>query len=174
MPRETAYSEPLPEPPAHPRRRRWPWVVAALVVVPVAAGGIFLATFDLNGQKPRIQAAVRQATGRELTLDGPIGVKFSLVPTLTVEGAALANAPGGSRPQMATVKRVELELALLPLLSRQVEVRRLLLVAPDILLETDAEGRPNWLFGKVAPADAPPAPAPAPAPEVRPAEAAQA
>jgi AsmA protein len=107
-------------------------------------------------------------------LEGPIGVKFSLVPTLTVEGAALANMPGGSRPEMATVRRVELELALLPLLSRAVEVRRLRLVAPDILLETDAEGRPNWVFDRRAVAEpATPQPA-APAPEQRPAEAAQA
>ncbi|MFC7473937.1 AsmA family protein [Dankookia sp. GCM10030260] len=169
MPRETAFPEPLPGPPARPRRR-WPWVLAAVVGLPVLAGGIFLAGFDLNGQKPRIQAAVKQATGRDLTLDGPIGVKFSLVPTLTVEGAALANMPGGSRPQMATVQRVELELALLPLLSRQVEVRRLRLVAPDILLETDAAGRPNWVFDRPAPPDA----APAPMPEARPAEAVQA
>src|SRR3954452_23013589 len=112
MPRETAFPEPLPEPPA--RRRRWPWVVAALVGLPVVAGGIFLAGFDLNGQKPRIQAAVKQATGRDLVINGPIGVKFSLVPTLTAEGVALANMAGGSRPQMATVRRVELELALLP------------------------------------------------------------
>ena len=36
--------------------------------------------------------------------------------------------------------------ALLPLLSRRVEVHRLVLQSPDILLETDAEGRPNWAF----------------------------
>src|SRR4051794_10567911 len=176
MPRETAYPEPLPEPPARRRRRRWPWVLAAVVGLPVVAAGVFLASFDLNGQKPRIQAAVRQATGRDLVLQGPIGVKFSLVPTLTVEGAALANRPGGSRPDRARVRRVEVELALLPLLSRAVEVRRLRLVAPDILLETDAEGRPNWVFSRPA-AAAPATPKPAapmpaaPAPEQRPAEA---
>lgn len=170
MPRETAFPEPQPEPPA--RRRRWPWVLAAVVGLPVLGAGAFLATFDLNDQKPRLQAAVKQATGRDLVLEGPIGVKLALVPTLTVEGAALANMPGGSRPQMATVRRVELELALLPLLSRQVEVRRLRLVQPDILLETDAEGRPNWVFARPAEPAPPPPAVPRPAsPEARPAEA---
>src|SRR4051794_41428818 len=114
MPRETAFPEPLPDPPARRRRRRWPWVLAAVVGLPVVAAGVFLASFDLNGQKPRIQAAVRQATGRDLVLQGPIGVKFSLVPTLTVEGAALANMPGGSRPDMATVRRGGGGIGLLP------------------------------------------------------------
>ena len=169
MPRETPMPEPLPPfPIRRHRRRRWPWVLAGLVVaLPVAAVAIALAVFDPNAEKPRIQAAVQAATGRALALDGPIGVKFSLVPTLTLDGVALANMPGGSRPQMATVRRVELELALLPLLSRRVEVRRLLLVGPDILLETDAGGQANWLFGQPAAPDA------APAPGARPAETAQ-
>jgi AsmA protein len=75
---------------------------------------------------------------------------------------------------MARVGRVEAEFALLPLLSRRLELRRLVLRAPDILLETDADGRPNWAFAPMGaapppgatPADAPPAPTPsAPAPE---------
>ncbi|MCB4824378.1 AsmA family protein [Roseicella aerolata] len=169
MPRETALPEPQPTPPA--RRRRWPWVAAAVIAVPVVAGAVFLASFDLNDQKPRIEALVKERTGRDLTLAGPIGIKLSLVPTITAEDVALSNMPTGSRPQMATIRRAELELALLPLLSRQVEVRRLRLVAPDILLETDAEGRPNWVLARPAAAPAPdrpppgPAPAPAPAPE---------
>ncbi|MFC7539484.1 hypothetical protein ACFQU2_08465 [Siccirubricoccus deserti] len=69
---------------------------------------------------------------------------------------ALANMPSGSRPEMLRMRRAEVELALLPLLSRRVEVRRLVLVAPDLLLETDKAGQPNWAF-------APPGAAPAPA-----------
>ncbi|MDO9709532.1 AsmA family protein [Paracraurococcus lichenis] len=167
MPRETAFPEPLPEPPApRRRRRRWPWVVGGLVLLTLLTAGVALARLDLNAWKPRIQALVKERTGRDLVLAGPIGLKPSLVPTVTVEDVAFANMPGGSRPQMAVVKRAELELALLPLLSRHVEVRRLRLVAPDILLETDAQGRPNWVFGSPPAPAAPPAQAPAaPQPE---------
>ncbi|MDB5374431.1 MAG: hypothetical protein JWP04_3073, partial [Belnapia sp.] len=158
------------------RRRRWlRWVLAGLallVLLPAAALAVFLATFDAEAQKPRIQAAVEAATGRKLTLAGPIGLKFALAPTLTLQDVALANAPGGSRPQMASIRRVEVEVALLPLLSRQVEVRRLVLLGPDILLETDAAGRPNWAFGPaVAPAET--ATTPAAAEAAAPARAAQ-
>ena len=153
-----------------PARRRWlRWVLGAillLVVLPLAGAAVFLATFDPASQKPRIEAAVQAATGRALTLAGPIGLKLALVPTVTLEDVTLANAPGGSRPEMARIRRVEVELALLPLLSRQVEVKRLVLQAPDILLETDAEGRPNWAFTPAAPpaAGTPATPAPAAAP----------
>ncbi|RAI55397.1 AsmA family protein [Roseicella frigidaeris] len=170
MPRETGLPDPGPSGARPPgRRRRWPWVAGGLLALPVAGIGLGLALFDPNGLKPRIEAAVQQATGRQLTLAGPIGLKLALVPTLTVEGASLANMPTGSRPAMASIRRVELELALLPLLRQRVEVRRLRLVAPDILLETDAAGRANWIFagsppGPAASADPPAGPAPEPEP----------
>lgn len=153
------------------RRFRWVLIIlAALVLLPGVGLAVFLATFDANAQKPRIIAAVQGATGRALGLEGPIGLKLSLVPTLTLEGVTLANAPGGSRAEMVRLRRAEVELALLPLLSRQVEVRRLVLVGPDILLETDAAGRPNWAFAPEGAAAAAPAPA-APAEAARQAEA---
>jgi uncharacterized protein involved in outer membrane biogenesis len=142
---------------AKPRRRVWRWVaiiVALVVLLPAVGLAIFLATLDLDSYKPRITAAAEQATGRKLELNGPIGLGVSLVPTLQLRDVAFANMAGGSRPQMVTVREVDIELALLPLLSKRVELRRLVLVAPDILLETDAQGRPNWQF---QPAAAPPA-----------------
>lgn len=157
----------MAEPNARPgppiRRRRWlRWVLialAVLVLLPGIAVAVLVASFDPEALKPRIEAAVEQATGRDLTLAGPIRLQPSLVPTVTLDDVSLANMPGGSRPQMVTVRRVDIQLALLPLLSRQVELRRLTLQAPDILLETDAQGRPNWVFGQGAQPAVPAAPA---------------
>jgi AsmA protein len=118
--------------------------VAAVVVVAVGVGAVVLARFDPNTLKPRIEAAVRQATGRDLGLYGPISVKLSLWPTVELRDVTFANPPGYSRPQMATLDRLELRLAVLPLLRRQFEIARLVLVHPDILLEVDAQGHPNW------------------------------
>ena len=155
---------------SRPRSRRllrWLLIVpAVLLVLGAVTVGVAVALFDPEAQKPRIAAAVEAATGRRLTLAGPVGLKFSLVPTVTLEDVSLANMPGGSRPEMARVDRVEAEFALLPLLSRRLELRRVVLRAPDILLETDAEGRPNWAFAPAGGAEpgsaAPPAPPAAP------------
>ena len=122
------------------------WSLVAVVALVVVAGGAFLASFDSNSLKPRIIAAVKQATGRDLTLQGNISLGFSLQPTLRLAEVSFANPPGFSRPQMATLERLDLKLALLPLLSHRIEIDRLVLVKPDILLETDAKGRPNWQF----------------------------
>ena len=120
--------------------------VVALLVLIVAAGALFLARFDPNSLKPRIEAAVEQATGRTLTLNGPIRLTWSLSPTVALSDVALANPPGFSRPQMATLQRLDVQLAVLPLLHGRVDITRLVLEQPDILLETDGQGRPNWAF----------------------------
>lgn len=142
-------------------------VAGAVIGLPVAALGVFLATFDANAYKPRIIETVRNATGRELSISGTLHLKLALVPTVTVDGVALANAPWGSRPQMASIRRAEASLALWPLLSGEVRFARILLIEPDILLERRADGAANWEFKpQAAPAASEPAQAtssPAPA-----------
>jgi uncharacterized protein involved in outer membrane biogenesis len=122
------------------------WSLAGLVAVIVVAGIVLALSFDPNSLKPRVIAAVKQATGRDLVLQGPINLGLSLQPTLVVRGASLSNPPGFSRPQMVTLEELDLKLALIPLLSHRVVVDRLVLVKPDILLETNAQGQPNWQF----------------------------
>jgi uncharacterized protein involved in outer membrane biogenesis len=143
------------------RRRSHPVLIVLLaIVVLVPALGLAWLTlvFDPNSLKPRLVAAVHAATGRDLALRGRLSLVPSLSPSFAANDVALSNRPGGSRPEMVTVGRLEVQVSLLPLLSGRVEVVRLVLEKPDILLETDASGTGNWVF---TPSAAPPA-APAP------------
>lgn len=144
--------------------------VGGLVLLAGVAGGIAAFSFDPEAFKPRIAEAVRAATGRELVLNGPIGVKLSLWPTIEARQVALANPPGFSRPNMATLSKLDLHLGLTGLLRRRIDISRLDLVEPDILLETDATGRPNWVFQPPA-SQANAAAGPAPATPSSPAQA---
>jgi AsmA protein len=138
--------------------------VGGLVLAAVVAGGLFVATFDPNSQKDRIVDAVRRATGRELVLAGPLKLSMGWTPSLEAEDAALSNRAGGSRPQMATVARLQASVALMPLLSGQIEIESVTLDRPDILLETDAQGIGNWQFQRPVSDAAPGTPAAASAP----------
>jgi len=134
--------------------RRWRRILIAVVaLLPIVALGLFIGTFDANVFKPQILAAVKQATGRDLTIGGSLRLKWALHPTIEASDIIFANAPGGARPEMVRLERIEAQLAVMPLLQHQLEIDRLLLVRPDILLETDAQGHSNWRFGS----DAPPA-----------------
>ncbi len=129
------------------------WILislAALLVAATAAVFIVLATYDFNALKPELTAAVKEATGRELAIEGDVDISISLSPSLVLEGVSFQNAAWGSRPQMVTMKRMELEVGLLALLSGDVEINRLILNEPDILIETDAQGRSNLDMEPVA------------------------
>ncbi len=149
--------------PTIPRKRRWPWVVLAVVVaLPVAAAGAAYVLLDAEALRPRLVAAVEQATGRRFEV-GAMRLALSLRPTVELRDITLANGDGFSRPAMLTAKRMEVQAALLPLLSRRVEIARVVVEEPDLLLETRADGRANWQFERAA-TPSPGAPAGPPTP----------
>ncbi|MEQ8586702.1 MAG: AsmA family protein [Thalassobaculaceae bacterium] len=128
---------------------RWMRILAGVVgVLAIAAIGIvvFVATLDLNAYKTEIEAVVEDATGRRLSIDGDIGLAWTPRPTLTTDTVRFANAPWGSRDDMATVGRLEAAVEVLPLLSGTLDVHRVSLAEVDVLLERDADGVGNWVF----------------------------
>jgi AsmA family protein len=129
------------------RIKRIAAIGAALAAAAAVAIYATLSSLEFEELRGIAETQVRQATGRDLKIAGAIDLQISLNPAISLEDVSFANASWGSRPAMATVKRLELEVALLPLLLGDVRIRRLVLVEPDILLETDSEGRGNWLFG---------------------------
>jgi AsmA protein len=131
-------------------------LVGAVVVIGVAAVAAVVLLIDAPAFKPRLETVVQNATGRAFNA-GALHLGLGLPPTLTAENVSLANQPGGSRPEMATIGRISSRVALLALLRGQLSIARLDLDHADILLETDAAGRANWRFAPRAPAATGPA-----------------
>ena len=128
---------------------RWKWflgICVVLIIVSIAAFYVFLATYDYNKIKPRISIMVKNATGRELNLAGELDLAIGFSPSLVVTDFALANASWGSQPQMITVQKLQVQVRLLPLLHRNVEVKNISLAGVEVLLETDPNGKGNWDF----------------------------
>lgn len=125
-------------------------LVAALSVALVAA----VKSMDMGRLKQLAAEQVLAATGRTLVVSGPLELRLGLVPRLIANGVSLSNIAGGSRPEMVTVERVEAEVALLPLLKREIRIQRLIVSAPDILLESDGAGHGNWSFPTRSPSPA--------------------
>jgi uncharacterized protein involved in outer membrane biogenesis len=138
--------------------------LAALIVLAGVAVFVLLATIDFDRYRPLIAAEVKAATGRDLEIAGKFHLALSLTPTVSVSDVRFANAPWGSRPEMARLDRLEAEIKLLPLLSGTLAVRQVRLIGADILLETDKAGLGNWLLrpGAAPPATAGTAGAPPP------------
>ena len=108
--------------------------LAALVVVVVAALGIALATFDLDAQRPKLAELLSAKTGHVVKLDGPISLHISREGIgFTIRDVHIGNPSWASRPELATIGRFELGVALGPLLRREVEITALTLDHADIL-----------------------------------------
>ena len=118
----------------------------ALVAAALAAGYAILAAFDSEDLRGVIEAEAKAATGRTLTIGGPMELEISWSPTIAIEKLSLGNAPWGVWPEVLSIRRLEVKVALLPLLSGEVQVRRLVAHEPVILLETNAAGEGNWVL----------------------------
>ncbi len=117
---------------------------AGLLLLVVVAVAIAIRTVDVNDFAAPVAQRVKEATGRDLAIKGRIDLKLSLEPKLTIDDVTLGNASWAKSPQMLSARRVEAQVALLPLLQRRFEIIQLTLVEPTIALETDAHGKGNW------------------------------
>jgi AsmA protein len=112
-----------------------------LVIVVVCALFIFI---DPNDFKPEIQAAVKDKIGRELTLEGEL--KLSVFPWLGISSGkmALSNAEGFQSKPFAEIEESNINVKLLPLLSKEIEVDRIVLKGLTVNLAKNKQGINNW------------------------------
>ncbi|MDX8403861.1 MAG: AsmA family protein [Mariprofundaceae bacterium] len=111
---------------------------------------------DLNSYKSQITEAVEDATGRALQIGA---IDASLFPWvgMRLDDVRLANRSGFSDHDFLKVESLDVQVALLPLLSKKIEIKQFELNAPELFLERNAAGEGNWedlLASDVAPIDA--------------------
>lgn len=126
------------------RTPRWAWVVAAVLLLFV----ILVAVWDWNWFKGPIERRVSAATGRELSIDGDLDVDLGLRPRITARDIHFSNAPWSDTPEMASLRGVDMRIALLPLLRGKVELPYVALDTPRLLLEQNEKQQSNWVFGE--------------------------
>lgn len=119
--------------------------VGILAIVAVAAV-VYVTTFlDPEDFKPRLTAVVKEQTGLNLVLEGPIN--WSFYPRIGVSvGQARAWLPEQDQDSaaFAAINRAEVSVAFAPLLRGEIAVDGLTLDGMRLNLERDAEGEGNW------------------------------
>lgn len=120
--------------------------IITLVIAVFAVIVVFALTFDANDYKADLVALVEKQTGRDFSIEGDIRLAPSLIPTLVLEEVALGNPAWADKPLMLSAVRIEVQIALLPLLKREIALRRILLRQPVVNLEIGPDGKGNWQF----------------------------
>jgi AsmA protein len=121
-------------------------VFAVLIVVAIAVPFVV----PTETWKGEIERRATEATGRKLTIAGP--VRLSIFPAVAVvaNDVSFANAPGADEPMMATLGKLEVRVRVMPLLSGNLAIDRFVLDKPVIHLAVDRQGKPNWEFASSA------------------------
>ncbi|HQT65096.1 MAG: hypothetical protein B7Z75_01315 [Acidocella sp. 20-57-95] len=120
--------------------------LAVIILAPAMLLGVLVARFDPNDYAPAIARAVQRATGRTVTFGSPIRFVLSLTPTIQADNVTLSNPAGFADANLITLSHVEAKISLSSLLSKRVDILNLLLVKPDIRLQSLANGQSDWDF----------------------------
>lgn len=116
-------------------------VLLALFLTAATLAAVFI---QPNDYKPQIEAAVLNATGKTLNLNGDISL--SLFPTLRLEaeGAELHDAAEYGMDPFLAVKKVKASVGIIPLLGGKTVISELLLHDFSLKLAVNQKGVPNW------------------------------
>ncbi|MET0546297.1 MAG: AsmA family protein [Caulobacterales bacterium] len=96
--------------------------------------------------KPHIEKAVSDATGREFKINDGLRLTYWPVVGVDASGVTMTNAPGGKAPYMLKAKDVAIGVAVAPLFKGDIQVKKLVATEPQIALEANPGGKPNWVF----------------------------
>ncbi|MFD1709225.1 AsmA family protein [Ottowia sp. GY511] len=137
------------------------WVVTLLIALAaVAAMALAWLTWnDWNRSRAWVSEEVSQALGRPFAIRGPLDLDWEWPqqrgtgwrrwipgPTVHAHDVLIGNPPdfNARAPHFAHIGGVTADLALLPLLARRIEIRRVALTEPDVRLERQKDGHNNW------------------------------
>ena len=115
-------------------------------VVVVAVGAVVAAPFLIPTDTiiQQVSEQVENTTGRKLSIAGES--QLTVFPSLSIElnDVAFANMASGSAGNMVSMEQLAVHIPWLSLLSGEAKLERFVIRNPNILLETDKQGKANW------------------------------
>jgi len=119
-------------------------IIASMVVIIIAAILIIPRVVDVQKYKPELEKKIAEASGRPFSVSDDL--RLSLFPWAGVSFSDLhlGNVKGFEEKDFVKVKSFEARIKLLPLLSKDIQVKKFILNEPRIVLVKNKNGRVNW------------------------------
>lgn len=132
------------------------WFFVAMLGLVAALVVYITLIFDPNDFKPQIVEVVKEKTGRNLAINSDLSWTFFPSLGIKLGGITLSNPEGFESAAMVSVNEVVAEVALMPLLAKEVEISQLNLDGLTLSLETQKDGRSSFdgLTGEGKPSEA--------------------
>jgi len=119
-------------------------IIGCLVVVVIAALVLIPMFVDVQKYKPLLESKVAEATGRPFSVGDDFSLSLFPWAGISFSDLRLGNPAGFTEKDFVTVKSFEVRIKLLPLLSKDIQVKRFVLKEPHIVLVKSNNGRVNW------------------------------
>ncbi|HEV2533308.1 AsmA family protein [Phenylobacterium sp.] len=127
--------------------RRAALVTGAVFLALALLVAFIVSIWDWNWFRAPMARFASARMHREVTISGNLNVHlWSWNPTATVDGVHVANPAWAGPSPMADVGRIAVRIRLIPLLTGQLDLRRLEFDNPRVNLLRDAQGRTTWDF----------------------------
>ena len=118
---------------------KWGLIICVgLVVLVIATLLIAPAFIDIRDYKPEIEKLVTDKTGRPFTIGDDLNLSLFPWAGVSFSDAQLGNLSGFSEKEFVSVKSFEVRVKLLPLLAKNIQVKRFILNEPSITLVKNA------------------------------------
>ncbi len=101
---------------------------------------------DAEKYKPLLENKVKEMTGRPFSVGGDVNLSFFPFVGVSFTDLHLGNPPGFEATDFISIKSFEVRVKLLPLFSRDVQVKRFVVKEPQIVLIKSKQGHGNWEF----------------------------
>lgn len=129
--------------------KRFIYFIVFLLVVLIGGALIGPSFVDWNQYKGQATAKIKEVTGLDVALNGDIGFVVIPVPKLMAHYIVVSSPEGAKNANIATLKRFDVNVSLIPLLSGKVDVQSVSLIEPVINIEIDKEGNPVFMTDKI-------------------------
>ncbi|MDG1707229.1 MAG: AsmA family protein, partial [Emcibacteraceae bacterium] len=124
---------------------------AGIILILLIGSALVVPSFvDWNKYKTEIETTASNLSERKVTINGDLSLSILPSPSFSAEDVSVANVEGGKATHFVTLKSVDVNVAFFPLLSSDIQVKKFILVEPNIALEIDENGKGNWEFGSTA------------------------
>jgi AsmA protein len=102
------------------------------------------AFIDIQDYKPEIEAFVSEKAGRPFKIGDDLSLSLFPWIGVSLSEAHLGNTSGFAEKDFVAVKSFEIRVKLLPLLSKDIQLKRFILDEPKITLIRNKSGKVNW------------------------------